>query len=270
MARSAAAKKVAKAASTGAGGKGAGSERKILFPAAMILVALLGIVLVFVARDQRSDLAPAGRPGLSDHWHTAYSLYVCGEVPPLVFPNDSEDDRTGIHTHGDGLIHIHPFVSTVTGQYATLGAFFKENETVFSDDEFELPNGFVISEDDYDCLGEEVEFRVLKWNSLIAEKPVVYTENLRDVRLNQNGQLIVFAVVAVGSPSEDIPRPDDTYLREYLGLSEEQQPLGQIDGDGTFPVLPATEEPSVETLEPSSEADEPGGSLSESGEPSDG
>ena len=31
MARSAAAKKVAKAASTGAGGKGAGSERKILF-----------------------------------------------------------------------------------------------------------------------------------------------------------------------------------------------------------------------------------------------
>ena len=57
MARSAAAKKVAKAASTGAGGKGAGSERKVLFPAAMMLVALLGIVLVVVARDQRSDLA---------------------------------------------------------------------------------------------------------------------------------------------------------------------------------------------------------------------
>ena len=120
MARSAAAKKVAKAASTGAGGKGAGSERNILFPAAMTLVALLGVVLVFVARDQRSDLAPAGDPGLEDHWHTAYNIFVCDEVIPTVFTNDSEDDRTGIHTHGDGLIHIHPFVLIMLEAYYTI------------------------------------------------------------------------------------------------------------------------------------------------------
>ena len=116
MARSAAAKKVAKAASTGAGGKGAGGERKILFPAAMTLVALLGVALILVARNQRADLAPAGDPSLDDHWHTAYGVYVCDELSPVMFPNDSSDNRTGIHTHGDGLIHIHPFVSSVTGQ----------------------------------------------------------------------------------------------------------------------------------------------------------
>ena len=141
MARSAAAKKVAKAASTGAGGKGAGSERNILFPAAMTLVALLGVVLVFVARDQRSDLAPAGDPGLEANWHSAYNIFVCDEIAPTVFANDSEDDRTGIHTHGDGLIHIPPFVSTVTGQYATLGAFFNENQTAFDDDTFNCRTG---------------------------------------------------------------------------------------------------------------------------------
>ena len=120
MARSAAAKKVAKAASAGAGGKGAGSERKILFPAAMVLVAFWASLFVVVARNQRTDLAPVGDPGLEDHWHSAYDIYVCDVWSTVVFDNDSEDDRTGIHTHGDGLIHIHPFVSTVTGQYATL------------------------------------------------------------------------------------------------------------------------------------------------------
>jgi hypothetical protein len=255
MARSAAAKKVAKAASTGAGGKGAGSERQILFPAAMILVALLGVVLVFVARDQRSDQAPAGDPGIEDHWHTAYNVFVCDEIDPTVFANDSEDDRTGIHTHGDGLIHIHPFVSTVTGQYATLGAFFNENQTAFDDDTFELPNGSVISEDDFACGGKSAEIRVLKWNQLAAEKPVVFTEDLRDVRLNEDGQLVMFAIVAKDKENSEIPRPDDTYLREYLGLSAEQQPLGQDDGGDTGPILPATLEP-FETEEPVEEVPE--------------
>lgn len=273
MARSAAAKKVAKAASTGAGGKGAGGERKILFPAAMTLVALLGVVLILVARNQRADLAPAGDPSLDDHWHTAYGIYVCDELSPMVFPNDSSDDRTGIHTHGDGLIHIHPFVSHVTGQYATLGAFFNENQTTFSDSEFELPSGFVISESDFKCGEESVEIRVLKWNTLAAEKPAVFTENLGDVRLNENGQLLMFAVVAEDTNDSEIPRPDDVYLRQYLGLTDEQQPLGQDDGGETGPIVPATEEPSVTFVVPESveplESEEPTNETPESDEPND-
>ncbi|MEE2680705.1 MAG: hypothetical protein VX816_03570 [Actinomycetota bacterium] len=273
MARSAAAKKVAKAASTGAGGKGAGGERKILFPAAMTLVALLGVVLILVARNQRADLAPAGDPTLDDHWHTAYGIYVCDELSPVVFRNDSSDDRTGIHTHGDGLIHIHPFVSNVTGQYATLGAFFNENQTTFSDSEFELPSGFVISESDFQCGEESVEIRVLKWNTLAAEKPAVFTENLGDVRLNENGQLLMFAVVAEDTNDSEIPRPDDVYLRQYLGLTDEQQPLGQDDGGETGPIVPATEEPSVTFVVPESveplESEEPTNETPESDEPND-
>ena len=267
MARSAAAKKVAKAASTGAGGKGAGSERNILFPAAMTLVALLGVVLVFIARDQRSDLAPAGDPGLEDHWHSAYNIFVCDEIDPTVFANDSEDDRTGIHTHGDGLIHIHPFVSTVTGQYATLGAFFNENQTAFDDDTFQLPNGNILSEEDFTCGGESAEIRVLKWNQLTAEKPVVFTEDLRDVRLNEDGQLVMFAIVDVNKDNSEIPRPDDSYLREYLGLPQEQQPLGQDDGGETGPSLPETQEPIAKFVVPESE--EPAAEVPESSEPND-
>ena len=126
---------------------------------------------------------------------------------------------------------------------------------MFDDSSFELPNSFLISEGDFECDGESAEIRVLKWNTLAAEKPVAFTENLRDVRLNENGQLLMFAVVAEGMDDSEIPRPDDTYLRQYLGLSEEQRPLEQDEGDQTGPVVPTTDEPFA-TEEPTSEVPE--------------
>ena len=99
-----------------------------------------------------------------------------------------------------------------------MGAFFNENETAFDDSTFELPGGSVISEDDFTCNGEAAEVRVLM-NQLTAEKPVVFTEDLQDVRLNENGQLFMFAIVGESYENSDIPRPDDAYLRQYLGLS---------------------------------------------------
>ena len=241
MARSAAAKKVAKAASTGAGGKGAQTERNFLFPAAIALVVVLGVVLIFVARDRRADDAPRGAPTLQDHWHSAYNIYVCDEISPTSYPNDSANDETGLHTHGDGLIHIHPFVSTVSAQFATVGAFMDETEVEFDDETLTLPNGTVLRESEFSCGGEgaaNAELRILKWNTLAAETPIVFTENLADVRFNEDGQLFVFAMVDPETDDEDIPRPDDSFLRQYLGLPPEQQPLGE-DNSETGPALPA-------------------------------
>ena len=65
----------------------------------------------------------------------------------------------------------------------------------------------------------------------------------------------MFAVVAEGADNSESPRPDDAYLRQYLGLSEEQRPLGQDEGDQTGPVLPTTDEPFA-TEEPTSEVPE--------------
>lgn len=59
-----------------------------------------------------------------DHWHEAFAISVCGtELPALV---DVGTDRLGIHTHGDGLIHIHPFSETSAGANATMGRFFDQ------------------------------------------------------------------------------------------------------------------------------------------------
>ena len=230
----------------------------------MALVALLGVVLILVARDQRSDLAPKGDPGIDDHWHSAYAIFVCDAIIPLQFPNDSDDDRTGIHTHGDGLIHIHPFVNTVTGQYATLGAFFNENQTVFNDSEFEMPEGEILSEDIALCGDQdsETELRVLKWNAVFAEKPVAFTEDLADVRLDADGQLFVFAMVSKDKKNEDIPKPDVGYLLQYTGLPDDLKPLAEAETGDVGPDLPVSEEPVT--------TEEPDNAVPESGQPSDG
>ena len=198
-----------------------------------------------MARDQRSENAPRGAPTLQDHWHSAYNVYVCDTVSPTAYPDDSGEDLTGIHSHGDGLIHIHPFVSTVSAQFATLGAYFREIEVEFNDSTIGLPNGTVLSEDDFTC-GEgddavPAEVRVLKWNTLAAETPIVFTENLEDVRLNENGQLFVFAIGDSSTDDDDIPRPDDAFLREWIGRPVEERPIGEGDG-GTGPILPDAED----------------------------
>jgi hypothetical protein len=236
MARSSAAKKVAKAASTGAGGAKAQTERNFLFPMAMVLISILGVALIFVARDRRADNSPQGAPRIgADHWHVAYQIYVCDSVNPTVYPEDSVEDLTGIHSHGDGLFHIHPFVTTVSGQFAVVGAFMKEGGWELTDSTLELPNGTILDELDFTC-GEgdeavDAEFRILKWNTLDAETPLVFTEDLENVRLNENGQLFTFAWVDPSMDDDDIPRPDDAFLRQYLGLDD--QPLSEILEDGS-------------------------------------
>ncbi|MDE0322034.1 MAG: hypothetical protein OXI97_19375 [Acidimicrobiaceae bacterium] len=272
MARSAAAKKVAKAASAGGSGRSFRPRRDILFPAAMLLVVLLGVVLILVARNERSSNAPAGPPRLGDHWHSLYAIYDCDEFILDLYPNDV-DDQSGIHTHGDGLIHIHPFHTGVTGQFATVGAFMREIEFELTDSRIELPDGTILDEsgegcaspdpdsDDPDISEPGAELRIMRWETLQAEKALAFTEDLRDVRFLDDGQIFVFAFVHPSVENADVPRPDDAFLRAYLNLPPEDQPLidgsteeGPVldDGSDTEPVegdLPATSEPS-ETSEP--------------------
>ena len=48
-----------------------------------------------------------------DHWHAAYGMYVCDHFLPPV--TDAKEDVLGIHTHGEGVIHIHPFSAAASG-----------------------------------------------------------------------------------------------------------------------------------------------------------
>lgn len=58
-------------------------------------------------------------PNVGDHWHARYEVFICGKRM-----QDLPYSQGNIHTHGDGLIHIHPGNESEAGKNATLSRFF--------------------------------------------------------------------------------------------------------------------------------------------------
>lgn len=73
-------------------------------------------------------------PRVYDHWHSEYEVKICGEtLPPF------ERREGDIHTHGDGLIHIHPKKEATAGKAADLAAFMQSNKAVMTDTKLAIP-----------------------------------------------------------------------------------------------------------------------------------
>src|SRR5262245_54264911 len=79
------------------------------------------VVALVIAAAIGAGAAPAGaassdRPRVGDHWHEAFAVDVCGEwlpnAPTFESPATNPRGRVGLHTHGDGIIHTHPFTSS--------------------------------------------------------------------------------------------------------------------------------------------------------------
>src|SRR3954471_22007478 len=112
--------------------------RSLTFPIAVGLIILVGIVVVVAGRERRGDAATI-RPQIGDHWHTAYGIYTCDNfIAPLT---DTQEDTKGIHTHGDGVIHVHPFTSAAAGKNADLEQFFEMTNLQVTDSKIVLPSG---------------------------------------------------------------------------------------------------------------------------------
>lgn len=102
---------------------------------AIAAIVILGVVAIFLVRGGGNDASGAPRAPdaaanvAGDHWHTAFQVNVCGEwltaQPQFEKPADNPNQQAnvGIHTHGDNLIHTHPFVVSEEGNNARLGKF---------------------------------------------------------------------------------------------------------------------------------------------------
>jgi len=111
-------KKVARAASTG-GGRTARGRTPWGWYSSLFVVVIVGTLLIVVSRGNVNKAA-AEPPTVKDHWHTAYSIDICGSLKPNL-PQPST--LIGIHTHTDGLVHVEPQNTLDTGKHATLGRF---------------------------------------------------------------------------------------------------------------------------------------------------
>jgi hypothetical protein len=114
MGKASSSKKVARAAR--AGGK-PGTTRSFGWPLLITSVVVVGALLIVLSRSNNPTTVA---PKLGDHWHAAYGIYDCDHFIPNL-TDVKTPDTTGLHTHGDGLMHMHPFATRFTGHGANLG-----------------------------------------------------------------------------------------------------------------------------------------------------
>jgi hypothetical protein len=113
---------------------------------AVLLVALAGAV-VAVQFDDGDVAETASGPRIGDHWHAVYFVFICGQRQPN-FPYW----ESGVHTHSDGIIHIHPFLPSEEGEGAGLSRWFEYGGGLLTQTEMRLPGTRVEVEDGDTCL----------------------------------------------------------------------------------------------------------------------
>lgn len=273
---SSSAKKVARLAQRGKGKK-VRFQGGLLFPAAIVITIVIGLVTVVYARESRPD--PGSEPPqVGDHWHAAYGFYVCDTWLPVftdakeeqtVDPQtggqqlvDDEYALTGVHTHGDGVIHYHPFSSAAVGDRADLGIFLDVYDVELSEEELVIPasegggswnveDGFLQTGIGSACAGEDMEIKVVAWDSYTdAGAGQTYITDLTDVPLRNDGQVFAIAVV---------PRNKAVSMPEWASRLPE---LGAADG-GNVPTTtpdgqPITSDTTVTTTADTGVADTTG------------
>lgn len=205
-----------------------------LFVAAIGLILIGGLAAtVFFALNRESNIGVAPEANL-DHWHSVYLIHDCGADLPVTSEFEAP---AGVHTHGDGLLHVHPFNPSVAGNNATLGAYFEAYAAEITDDAF-VP-GFAdnfsgaLSEAD-GCDGEEAVLQLAVWRNAFDEtaEPEIITENIADFTFETAGMALTLALLPEGS---EIPRPP---IDRMLALTQ-TDPGGPIFGveEGESPIV---------------------------------
>jgi hypothetical protein len=144
--------------------KRAGSGNNTFWYALAFVVVVGGVLAVALSRSSgTSSIGPLASRG--DHWHAALGVDDCGTwVPNWSWPPGNVSSSSavgagaparagsggllyaGLHSHGDGLIHMEPATSEDEGKNATLGRYFqyggwKLNQTSINFVNVDVKNG---------------------------------------------------------------------------------------------------------------------------------
>jgi hypothetical protein len=182
------------------------------------VAALLAVAaLPACAGGSDTSLADSGegaRPRAGqDHWHAAFGVYVCNAWLP---PVPRFDNAEGIHTHGDGVIHIHPFVAEVAGDNARLGVFLRGAHIQVT------ANEVLVGAERYGagdmCHGQPSEVEVVRWADVARDsEPEIVAKNGAELRFEADGEGYAVAVVPVGV---GVPKPPAADSLAALGAAD--------------------------------------------------
>lgn len=217
MGKASSSKKVARAARAG-GRSSSNRQRNLLFPGAIAAIVIAGTGLIYYAANDRKTAVDVPPVAFEDHWHAAYGVYVCDS---FLAPIPEFEDPEGIHTHGDGVIHVHPFVDAASGSNARLGVFLENAGIEVTDDSLTVGDE-TWTEGEDQCDGEDAEVVVAQWSNVQDEgsNPSLVETDAGDLRFREDGEGYVIAFVPEGT---EIPKPETAANLAELGAVDSGQ-----------------------------------------------
>jgi hypothetical protein len=221
-------------------GRTSSRSSNLVWPAAVAAVVLLGILLVAVSRGGGNDASVA--PVINqDHWHAAYGIYDCDTFrPPL---KDLGEDVHGIHTHQDGLVHIHPFDTSASGKNATLAVFATDTGMKLTDTWVTTP-GFSRKNGDK-CGGKPGTVQLWTWDSPSDTTGTQIKTDLAKYR-PQNQSVLTIAFVPAGTV---VPQPPSAQNLQDPVAAEEGRPTpADVSGSTTSTVPVGTSSTTATTV----------------------
>lgn len=229
MGKASSGKKVARAASTG-GGRTSRGKTPWGWYSAISLVVILGIVLLVMSRNETQERVGARaeeHPTTDEHWHTAYAFYICDQfIGPL---SDNGRDPKGIHTHGDGVVHVHPFSHAASGKRAVMRVFFETMGVTVTESKFAFA-GESFSNGDKRC-GKDKDKEGFVQVLVDGE---VYEGDPGDIHF-EDRQQVVFAFVPKGTEVPKTPPSAATLnnLSDVPGSPGVTSSTSQVPNAGT-------------------------------------
>jgi hypothetical protein len=213
-----------------------------LFPMVVLLILVIGIGTIVYARAS-VPAADASPPTIEDHWHMAYGFSLCDQPDMVKLQGNLEDpsgatfneyERTGVHSHDDGVIHWHPFTSAAVGKRATLGVFLENYDVQLTDTTLKFPEGQnggkTYEEGETKCPdGKDGELSVTVWQSPEdTSNGTRYVTGFDDIRMDKNSLVITIAFQPQGTTIAQPPWAKD--------LAQ----LGAVDSGQTAPGVSTT------------------------------
>jgi hypothetical protein len=227
MGKASSSKKVARAARA-AGRPGAG--RNLAWPSLIGVVVVLGVLLIVLSRgNTEASVAPK----LGDHWHAAYGIYDCDHfIASLVDVVNPEVG--GLHTHGDGLMHMHPTGTRYTGKNANLKNW-GANVGLDLTDSSVTAAGIARKNGDECADGSKGTVQVKVWDSPDDPDGRLLSGDYADYA-PQEFTLFTIAFVAEGT---DIPKPPDEAIASL------QAPSDVVGSNPSSTTIPITIDPNA-------------------------
>jgi hypothetical protein len=206
------------------------------YGAIITAIVVIGVAGIALSRSGTSPENLSG-PNIGDHWHAAFGVNICGSWKTNT---PQYEAATGIHSHGDGFIHMHPLSRAGANDNATVGLFLKQAGEKVSEGQIKLADGTDMKNGDV-CKNLDNKSGKVRWSVNGEERegdPADFVADDTDV--------VALAFLPDGTEIGTPPVARGGAAPSDLPGSQQQVPISPSPADST----PSTEAPTPSTSPP--------------------